>query len=420
MQIMADILCLLLAIVIAVIAGRLISQPKLPAILGCADPRNDHGAPRAGTFGGLAAERSLVQHGGEPAGVHRRPDDRHGAGPVPDEKGRQADPGHHHHRVPGDLPGGQPGVCHHLRVHRPYPFTWLSCSAASPWPPPRRRPCPWSTSSRPSGPVTSTLIPMAALDDLVGRAGLFPGGSLCAPAHLSTAGIPIPVASAPGIPAGADRSRSPASSPGNCCQPHQEPATARLTVMLAMLLVSAGIGFLINNMLPTPVLNFMLLGMAFSTVFSNMVTAEQLGGMMKVMNPAIGFSLVVAILNLARAAGLPPDLRRRHLHRGLHHRPGHRKIQRRVFLEHAGHPCPRNSEKVPGLHTCCPTPECPWCSPASRCRCCRARAPECASDHPGHHRGGSRHQRGDRGLHGQEGLCVGRRTAQGGKEDIPE
>ena len=43
----------------------------------------------------------------------------------------------------------------------------------------------------------------------------------------------------------------------------------------------------------------MLIGMAFSTVFSNMVTAEQLDGMMEVMNPVISFSLVVAILNLA-------------------------------------------------------------------------------------------------------------------------
>ena len=72
-----------------------------------------------------------------------------------------------------------------------------------------------------------------------------------------------------------------------------------LAVMLAMLLVTAGIGFAVNSMLPTPVLNFMLLGMAFSTAFSNMITEEQLNGMMKVMNPVIGFSLVVAILNLA-------------------------------------------------------------------------------------------------------------------------
>ena len=37
---------------------------------------------------------------------------------------------------------------------------------------------------------------------------------------------------------------------------------AALAVMLTMLLASAGIGFAINRALPSPVLNFMLIGMA--------------------------------------------------------------------------------------------------------------------------------------------------------------
>ena len=69
--------------------------------------------------------------------------------------------------------------------------------------------------------------------------------------------------------------------------------------MLLMLAASAGIGFVINSLLPTPVLNFMLIGMSFSTVFANMITAEQLNGIMKVMNPVIGFAMIVVILNLA-------------------------------------------------------------------------------------------------------------------------
>lgn len=72
-----------------------------------------------------------------------------------------------------------------------------------------------------------------------------------------------------------------------------------LTVMLLMLLASAGIGFAINSRLPAPVLNFMLIGMSFSTVFANMVTKKQLDDMMKVMNPVIGFAMIVVILNLA-------------------------------------------------------------------------------------------------------------------------
>ena len=147
-----------------------------------------------------------------------------------------------------------------------------------------------------SGPGTKTLIPMAALDDLVGALVFFLVVAFVS-AHLSTAGIPVPVVLflvflpvLIGIVTG--------FVTGKLLQ-HTKTRNSTLAVMLAMLLVSARIGFVINSMLPTPVLNFMLIGMAFSTVFSNMVTAEQLDGMMKVMNPVISFSLVVAILNLA-------------------------------------------------------------------------------------------------------------------------
>ena len=147
-----------------------------------------------------------------------------------------------------------------------------------------------------SGPVTRTLLPMAALDDLVGALVFFLVVAFVS-AHLSTAGIPVPVVLflvflpvliglVTGFLTGKMLRRT-------------KTQNSTLAVMLAMLLVTAGIGFAVNSLLPTPVLNFMLLGMAFSTAFSNMITEEQLNGMMKVMNPVIGSSLVVAILNLA-------------------------------------------------------------------------------------------------------------------------
>ena len=46
-------------------------------------------------------------------------------------------------------------------------------------------------------------------------------------------------------------------------------------------------------------LNFMLIGMSFSAVFANMIPEEKLNDMMKVMNPVIGFGMIVVILNLA-------------------------------------------------------------------------------------------------------------------------
>ena len=151
-----------------------------------------------------------------------------------------------------------------------------------------------------SGPVTRTLIPMAALDDLVGALVFFLVIALVS-AHISTAGIPVsmvlflvflPVLI--GILTG--------FITGKMLQHTKTPAST-LTVMLIMLLVSAGIGFASNSMLPAPVLNFMLIGMSFSAVFANMITEEQLSGMMKVMDPVIGFAMIVVILDL----GAPLD-----------------------------------------------------------------------------------------------------------------
>ena len=147
-----------------------------------------------------------------------------------------------------------------------------------------------------SGPVTRTLIPMAALDDLVGALIFFLVIALVS-AHLSTAGIPVPVVMflvflpvLIGIVTGFIT---------GCLLRRTKTPGSTLAVMLVMLLASAGVGFAINGMLPTPVLNFMLIGMSFSTVFANMIPQEKLNGIMEVMNPFIGFSLVVAILNLA-------------------------------------------------------------------------------------------------------------------------
>lgn len=146
------------------------------------------------------------------------------------------------------------------------------------------------------GPVTRTLVPMAALDDLVGALVFFLIVALVS-ANLSAEGIPVAVVLllvllpifigiVTGFVAGKLLQRT--KTPGGT-----------LAVMLAMLLASAGIGFAVNRALPTPVVNFMLIGLSFSTVFANMVPKEKLDGMMKVMNPVIGFAMIVVILNLA-------------------------------------------------------------------------------------------------------------------------
>ena len=151
-----------------------------------------------------------------------------------------------------------------------------------------------------NGPVTKTLIPMAALDDLVDALVFFTVIALVS-AHISTAGIPVGVVLflvflpvLIGIVTGfisgllLRRMRTPRSS---------------LIMLIVTLLATAGVGFFVNSLLPTPVLNFLLLGMAYSTVVANMIPLSQLDEIMKMMNPVIGIGLIILILNL----GAPLD-----------------------------------------------------------------------------------------------------------------
>lgn len=151
-----------------------------------------------------------------------------------------------------------------------------------------------------NGPVTKTLIPMAALDDLVGALVFFTVIALVS-AHISTAGIPVGVVLflvflpvLIGIVTG--------FVSGLLLRRMHTPRTS-LIMLIVTLLATAGVGFFVNSLLPTPVLNFLLLGMAYSTVVANMIPPSQLDEIMKTMNPVIGIGLIILILNL----GAPLD-----------------------------------------------------------------------------------------------------------------
>lgn len=145
-----------------------------------------------------------------------------------------------------------------------------------------------------SGPVTKTLIPMAALDDLVGALVFFTVIAIVS-AKISTQQVsifmvlfmvflPVILGIITGFITGLILKKVKGKK-------------ASLAVLVSMLLFSAALGLVLNLLvLPSPTLNFLLLGMGFSTVFSNMIEEEQLNDIMKVMNPIIGISLIVVIL----------------------------------------------------------------------------------------------------------------------------
>ena len=152
-----------------------------------------------------------------------------------------------------------------------------------------------------SGPVTKTLIPMAALDDIVGCVVFFTtiavvAGHLCAgqmPAYMIALVVllPLVIGAGAGLLAGLVLKK-------------ERGAAATLALLGAGILVAAGLGFVFNTfVMPKPVLNFMLIGMAFSAAFSNMVSARRLEQIMQAFSPVLGVSMIIVILNL----GAPLD-----------------------------------------------------------------------------------------------------------------
>ena len=155
--------------------------------------------------------------------------------------------------------------------------------------------------ARAAGPVTSTLIPMAALDDLVGAVVFFAviafvssTLSVAGTSFIATLAIvfaPVLIGAVTGVIAG-------------FVMRHTRSNAATIASMLALLLATSLFAMYLNeNVLTGASLNFMLLGMAFSTAFANMIPKEKLDGVMRVMNPVISFSLILLILNL----GAPLD-----------------------------------------------------------------------------------------------------------------
>ena len=152
-----------------------------------------------------------------------------------------------------------------------------------------------------AGPVTQTLIRMAAMDDIVGCIVFFITIALVA-GHLFSGNLPaymIPlVVLLPlviGIAAG---------FPAGLLLKKERGKAATLGLLGGMIAVVSAIGLILNTLLlPYPILNFMLIGMAFSATFANMVSRERLDQIMDSFSPVLGIGMLVVILNL----GAPLD-----------------------------------------------------------------------------------------------------------------
>ncbi len=151
------------------------------------------------------------------------------------------------------------------------------------------------------GAVTDTLLPMTILDDIVGIVVFFSvnslvareisGGSVPLSMILVMIFLPVLTGAAVGFPAGQLLKKSGGR-------------TWNLTILLCGITVTTIIGWFFNTYLfPGITLNYMLMGVSFSAVFSNMVTAEQLNAVNRYFAPILAVALLIAIVDL----GAPLD-----------------------------------------------------------------------------------------------------------------
>ena len=154
---------------------------------------------------------------------------------------------------------------------------------------------------RTSGPVTKTLIPMAALDDMIGVIVFFTVISIVS-GRLSTGSmpsymvflivlIPLVIGACVGYVSGLIMKKT-------------KDTNKQFINLIIAILITGIIGIIVNDyFLPEPIMNFMLMGMAYSTVIANMLNQDELTTLVKKFNPILSVSMILVILNL----GAPLD-----------------------------------------------------------------------------------------------------------------
>lgn len=151
-----------------------------------------------------------------------------------------------------------------------------------------------------SGPVSKTLIPLAALDDVIGLAvfftvigvvsGIVSGGSM--PLYIIPLMIILPVVL--GVVLGWVSS---------FILKRDMDKTKTIISTLSSIIIVALIGMTINEVVGSELLNLMLVGVSFTATFANLMKKERLHKITNDMNPIIGIIMVIGILYL----GAPLD-----------------------------------------------------------------------------------------------------------------
>lgn len=154
-----------------------------------------------------------------------------------------------------------------------------------------------------SGPVTKTLIPLAAIDDIIGVIVFFTIISIVNGMSGSSSASPFAIAGMILLPFAIGIFAGVCSA---FLMKHSKNNVQRLILLLSFLCISALCGLLIDNyVFHSFSLNYLLIGMAFSATIANLMPEQELSGMLKLYDPVLNLSLVIVIVNL----GMPLDYR---------------------------------------------------------------------------------------------------------------
>lgn len=156
---------------------------------------------------------------------------------------------------------------------------------------------------RTRGPVTSTLIPLAAIDDVIGVIVFFTVISFVGSMGGSAQASPLTIVGMILFPFAIG------ILTGICTafvMKHTRNNRLRFAQLLFFLGVSCVCGLLIDrHIFHAFVLNDLLIGMAFSATIANLLPHEMLEQTLELYNPLLSLSLVIVIVNL----GMPLDYR---------------------------------------------------------------------------------------------------------------
>lgn len=154
-----------------------------------------------------------------------------------------------------------------------------------------------------SGPVTKTLLPLAAIDDIIGVIVFFTVISIVGATHGSADASPVAVIGMVLFPFVIGIAFGALSSVLMKAIKNKIP---RFCVLLLFLALSVLSGLLIDKFVfGSFTINYLLIGMAFSAPAANLVPEEIFEETLKLYSPILNLSLVIVIVNL----GMPLDYR---------------------------------------------------------------------------------------------------------------